>query len=1265
MARRTPASGNDPGRCQPTGGDAADAFFSNAAGLQAVGFGGEPVGDAKRWFASSVTGVEVRMGGAPAHSIQPHTGWHSTANQQHSTQQHVPHPQTVVHAHTQLYPALPLPHPASVAASPTLPSYTPPFAMAQQPFAGPGVMQQPHTAGYAPSLAPSAGYMGGGGGGGGYGVGYGVGTGQQPAMATGCGGFVSATGAMALGQQDAACQRPPVGATLSVAPAVPHTTTPSAVTITEGATDEELQFNRDKIFLQMEKVGGLRPSQEEELRAVLQRDEERAKRGELTAAAAAAAGLHSFNDAHTVPSAGGGAALFPMPMLHPSASACSPGAVPCAQSPASAGSCRGTHTSYGPVASPYGAAVGPVHINPAAAAYPAVSPPARSAAHGGSPQNPSVCSGNMSGGSAKPKRADDDAVRTFASVAEKSQPAHTAAAAAGVPLGPLPVDAEQLKRELKRLSADVSQQGGGFTISGNGGYVGTAKRGPVQKFKCTAPGCPWRVEYEKSTGGWALVNAHADYHNHPLETQQTAVCATSAGRQIPFEYDELGRLLMHSGVPCATTERVLRTKAGFDNKEVTWLYEDVYERYYRNSGQFDAKGLVNMLDKRKAETGLEYCLDVNDDDNSIARVFVELPYGQECWGTSRNAERVAHSSTFLRDRVLFIDPTCNTNKFGLKLTMFITIDFDGHTRVLGYLVHWSESEKDIFWGLRAFDNVFDTPPTVVFTDSAAGLLGAVDAFQGTGMPWEGEHVKHLLCTFHLDINFQVNVRPLFKSDPAKWQCAHNMFWRLAKDADVSHPEALNRPLQGAGVSGNASSWVPSDDCTALRAYVSEHGSGASKEKTLKWMDDVLIARASMWVATSTWRNFTGGAHSTARAESNQSAFKRMSKQKSSLVQLDQQLLSFDAQTDFKSAVAYERKLLKAQRSVTVLPAFLTAVRPLISPYAFDLVSAQFSQSVAYTSTPMKGEGVWRSAMCAETGRVLDQWNNTVWSVARQDGAQDVRATTKSDGQRCYECAFDTGSADARTARATTYWHCSCQYQCSYGVPCRHMLHLWLTHPLPNVTEFYKLFNMRWFMCSADALYDVARNANQLRQSAPAASSSADVQPPPSATPSPCYTALVGAMDKHSYVPAVNMFTTGCDDNDFDLAPYIGATIVHKYGSVNWYLAKVSRAPADAHGSHNVQLHYHLTDKNVANAFIGASNQVNFFNSRDQQAVQPRGAWMPVKMRELRPSAAAAAAVTDPAYSPALGRPQQRRLQSSNPHNPTGRDATHRKRKMGR
>jgi hypothetical protein len=98
MARRTPASGNGPGRCQPTGGAAADAFFSNAAGLQAVGFGGEPVGDAKRWFASSGTGVhgssvEVRMGGVPAHSNLPQAGWHSTAGQQHSTQQHEPQPQ--------------------------------------------------------------------------------------------------------------------------------------------------------------------------------------------------------------------------------------------------------------------------------------------------------------------------------------------------------------------------------------------------------------------------------------------------------------------------------------------------------------------------------------------------------------------------------------------------------------------------------------------------------------------------------------------------------------------------------------------------------------------------------------------------------------------------------------------------------------------------------------------------------------------------------------------------------------------------------------------------------------------------------------------------------------------------------------------------------------------------------------------------------------------------------------------------------------------
>ena len=79
----------------------------------------------------------------------------------------------------------------------------------------------------------------------------------MPAMAAGCGGVVRTTGTMQQGQKDAVGQRHCAQATLSLAPAASLATASSAVAITEGATDAELQFSRDKVFLLMTKSGSV------------------------------------------------------------------------------------------------------------------------------------------------------------------------------------------------------------------------------------------------------------------------------------------------------------------------------------------------------------------------------------------------------------------------------------------------------------------------------------------------------------------------------------------------------------------------------------------------------------------------------------------------------------------------------------------------------------------------------------------------------------------------------------------------------------------------------------------------------------------------------------------------------------------------------------------------------------------------------------------------------------------------------------------------
>ena len=484
----------------------------------------------------------------------------------------------------------------------------------------------------------------------------------------------------------------------------------------------------------------------------------------------------------------------------------------------------------------------------------------------------------------------------------------------GFPIGPLgggSFDINAADSDVKRFAADVSTVSGGFTIHRNGGEKPMGGRGPLAKWKCTAQGCPWFLKYEKTTDGWCVFSSNLE-HNHELKVNAVAVAATSGGRIIPFEYDSLVRLLVAAAVPCETTMRVLRAKADMDGVTVNWLYEDVYNKYYRSAGHFGTQGFLDVLRKRRQESNLDFCLETLSDD-SIHRVFVEMPQGKLLWGSTQDSSvPYGYQNSYVTDRILFIDPTCNTNKYGMKLSMFVTIDIDGFTRILGYLLHFSESHEDLFWGLRCFHDIFLDPPTVVFTDSGGGLLSAIDAFSRVDMPWHG--TIHLLCIFHLNSNFYTNLRPLFRYEGGNedWRSLHHLFWRLAKDSDWRLVGRINDGL-----------------VSQMRKMIHEKGTGNSKENGLRWFDTVFAVRRTQWEASVTWRHFTGGAHSTVRAEQNHSAFKKWSRAKSSLVDLDAQLSSFESQTE---PIAEQSEMMSPMKMIKLTlanePAPLKAIRKM-------------------------------------------------------------------------------------------------------------------------------------------------------------------------------------------------------------------------------------------------------------------------------------------------------------------------------------------------
>jgi hypothetical protein len=781
----------------------------------------------------------------------------------------------------------------------------------------------------------------------------------------------------------------------------------------------------------------------------------------------------------------------------------------------------------------------------------------------------------------------------------------------------------------------------------NGGYGPDQGKGPVGKWNCTVPGCRFRLQFEKTFEGWGLFSINSCHSGHELTQTQTVMCASAAARVIPHEFESIGNLLSLAGIPCASTTRVFHVKAELDNFPVTWVYKDVYNKFYRNAGRWDTTGFVEMLRQRKdgqlvaSVEQLQHMIDLNEEDNSIRRVFVEMPLGKKLWGTHEAGQPVCQTRALLKHRILLIDPTCNTNKFGMKLTMFVTVAADGCTRMLAYMVHWEESEADLFWGLTCFDKVFLEAPTVVFTDSGAGLLGAIDAFRSDGQPWETAEasgsrgatcVHHLLCIFHLDCNFQKHVRPLFKSDSASWKVVHDMFWRLAKDADLQWTvtsDACTSPNE----LWPKEALVKTHMSLRLRALIVKDGSGASKEAVLTWFDEVLIQRASMWMATATWRHFTAGAHSTARAESNQAAFKRWSSANASLVMLHEQLSRFDKQKEFTTAVANERKLFIGLSLSSVLPPFMNGIEAVLSPYALQLLRQQLNQAIAYSSAPV-GEGPFALYAAKAPG--------SLWCVCREQCA-DV-TPSYDGGAMCYQCKFDHGADDAHTERITSHTGCSCQYLESYGVPCRHQLHVWLTKPqVGPPVPFVSLINTRWITCTPEQYYDLLRKHGSMSQSAPGPSMAPAAALPAAgaaSTRSRCFTSLMQAIDKHSYKPDHECMRFGSDD-DFNVSEMMGKMIVYKWGPISWYLARVHKlAPNQGGEGHNCLLTFDLSDGKEAAVALYPSNQVQFFNTLDETATQAQYSWMPVKQVQLDASQdVAASAITSPKKrKPGGGRP---------------------------
>ena len=142
-----------------------------------------------------------------------------------------------------------------------------------------------------------------------------------------------------------------------------------------------------------------------------------------------------------------------------------------------------------------------------------------------------------------------------------------------------------------------------------------------------ARGCLWTIYYEWSTEGWVL--QRYPHHQHHKQTSPAKVepktfetshgfvqpeCpaelrTTSTGRLIPTELHNYARSLAHICRP-TQVHCGLQREAKLQNIDPNlWGYDDVLQQFpsnLSNNDDFDATGLIELLEKRNNECGLKY-----------------------------------------------------------------------------------------------------------------------------------------------------------------------------------------------------------------------------------------------------------------------------------------------------------------------------------------------------------------------------------------------------------------------------------------------------------------------------------------------------------------------------------------------------------------------------------------------------------------------------------------------------------------------------------
>ena len=208
-----------------------------------------------------------------------------------------------------------------------------------------------------------------------------------------------------------------------------------------------------------------------------------------------------------------------------------------------------------------------------------------------------------------------------------------------------------------------------------------------------------------------------------------------------------------------------------------------------------------------------------------------------------------------------------------------------------------------------------------------------------------------------------------------------------------------------------------------------------------WLDG-LRQKKKQWAATYTWNYFKYGIDSTARAESINAYIKQHCNKKMTGKDLLEALDLFESRIEKQTIIETER-ILYHHYIKDNIPIRIKELKNTIGPFAFRALCLQVSQMENYK---------WVKSDVEDT-YIVERFVESNNASMPEFGINEQDLCLSASIQRNLEISSGTVTLCGYRKHRTSLQSCSCQYNLSWGLPCRHMLRI---HSVHNWQRFREL-----------------------------------------------------------------------------------------------------------------------------------------------------------------------------------------------------------------